>query len=105
VALIGRWEWSTSIVMKGFAESVRHELVATGERLHRRPVEIRDDLTPQERQIAALADASAGCDRTDDRPGVLTPFFTGGCGRRVGCRSVGIGIVLQDPSLRAAPCR
>jgi hypothetical protein len=102
VALIASWEWSTSIVMKGFAERVRHELV---ERPHRRPVELRDDLTPQERQIAALVDASAGCDRTDDRPGVLTPFFTGGCGRRVGCRSVGIGIVLQDPSLRAAPCR
>jgi DNA-binding CsgD family transcriptional regulator len=39
----------------GFAERARRELVATGERLRRRTVETRDDLTAQERQIAELA--------------------------------------------------
>jgi DNA-binding CsgD family transcriptional regulator len=45
----------TSIGMEAFAERARRELVATGERLRRRTVETRDDLTPQERQIAELA--------------------------------------------------
>jgi len=45
----------TSIGMEGFAERARRELVATGERLRRRTVETRDDLTAQERQIADLA--------------------------------------------------
>jgi len=44
-----------SIGMQGFAERARRELVATGERVRRRTVETRDDLTPQERQIAELA--------------------------------------------------
>ncbi len=38
-----------------FAERARGELVATGETVRKRSVETRDDLTPQERQIAVLA--------------------------------------------------
>jgi DNA-binding CsgD family transcriptional regulator/tetratricopeptide (TPR) repeat protein len=38
-----------------FAERARGELVATGETVRKRAVETRDDLTPQERQIAGLA--------------------------------------------------
>ena len=45
----------TSIGMEGFAERARRELVATGERIRRRTADTRDDLTPQERQIAELA--------------------------------------------------
>ena len=39
----------------GFAERARHELLATGETVRKRTAETRDDLTPQERQIAELA--------------------------------------------------
>jgi DNA-binding CsgD family transcriptional regulator len=45
----------TSIGMEAFAERARRELLATGEKLRRRSVESRDDLTAQERQIAQLA--------------------------------------------------
>ncbi len=45
----------TSIGMEAFAERARNELAATGERVRRRSVETRDDLTAQERQIAQLA--------------------------------------------------
>jgi DNA-binding CsgD family transcriptional regulator len=45
----------TSIGMEAFAERSRRELLATGERVRRRTVETRDDLTAQERQIAQLA--------------------------------------------------
>ncbi|HKR98258.1 MAG TPA: AAA family ATPase, partial [Candidatus Dormibacteraeota bacterium] len=45
----------TSMGMEAFAERARHELLATGERVHKRTVEAQDDLTPQERQIARLA--------------------------------------------------
>jgi DNA-binding CsgD family transcriptional regulator len=45
----------TEMGMEAFAERTRRELVATGERLRRRTVETRDDLTAQERQIARLA--------------------------------------------------
>jgi DNA-binding NarL/FixJ family response regulator len=45
----------TSIGMKAFAERARGELLATGERVRKRTVETRDELTPQERQIARLA--------------------------------------------------
>jgi N-methylhydantoinase A/oxoprolinase/acetone carboxylase beta subunit len=48
-------EQLTSIGMEAFAEGARRELVATGERVHRRTVETRDDLTAQERQVALLA--------------------------------------------------
>jgi DNA-binding CsgD family transcriptional regulator len=40
---------------EGFAERAHIELAATGETLRRQTVETRDDLTPQERQIALLA--------------------------------------------------
>jgi ATP/maltotriose-dependent transcriptional regulator MalT len=45
----------TSIGMAAFAERARRELLATGETVRKRTVETRDDLTPQERQIAGLA--------------------------------------------------
>jgi len=38
-----------------FAERARRELIATGERVRKRTVEARDDLTAQEAQIARLA--------------------------------------------------
>ena len=38
-----------------FAERARVELQATGEKVRKRSVETRDELTPQERQIALLA--------------------------------------------------
>jgi DNA-binding CsgD family transcriptional regulator len=43
------------IGMEAFAERARGELRATGERVRKRTVETRDQLTPQERQIAVLA--------------------------------------------------
>ena len=45
----------TSMGMDGFAERARRELLGTGEKLRKRSVESRDDLTAQERQIAQLA--------------------------------------------------
>jgi ATP/maltotriose-dependent transcriptional regulator MalT len=48
-------EMLLAIGMEAFAERARRELLATGERLRRRTVETRDDLTAQERQIAQLA--------------------------------------------------
>jgi DNA-binding CsgD family transcriptional regulator len=39
----------------GFGERARRELLATGETVRRRTAEARDDLTPQEAHIAALA--------------------------------------------------
>src|SRR4051794_23079583 len=44
-----------TIGMQGFAERARKELQATGAKVRKRTVETRDDLTPQERQIARLA--------------------------------------------------
>jgi DNA-binding CsgD family transcriptional regulator len=41
--------------MEAFADRARAELQATGEKVRKRTVEVRDDLTAQERQIAALA--------------------------------------------------
>ena len=41
--------------MEAFAERARQELEATGEKVRKRTVETRDDLTAQERQIARLA--------------------------------------------------
>jgi DNA-binding CsgD family transcriptional regulator len=43
----------------GFAERARLELVATGENARRRSPETRNNLTPQETQIAALASRGA----------------------------------------------
>jgi|GEM_PF-6026116 len=44
-----------SIGAEAFAERTRRELLATGERVRKRNVTTRDDLTPQETQIAQLA--------------------------------------------------
>jgi DNA-binding CsgD family transcriptional regulator len=44
-----------AIGMEAFAERARQELAATGEKVRKRTVETRDDLTAQERQIARLA--------------------------------------------------
>jgi DNA-binding CsgD family transcriptional regulator len=41
--------------IQAFAERTRRELVATGETVRRRGANTRDDLTPQEAQIARLA--------------------------------------------------
>jgi DNA-binding CsgD family transcriptional regulator len=41
--------------VEAFAERARREIVANGGRIRKRSVETRDDLTPQERQIAQLA--------------------------------------------------
>jgi DNA-binding CsgD family transcriptional regulator/tetratricopeptide (TPR) repeat protein len=43
------------IGMEAFAERARRELVGAGERARKRSVETRDELTPQERQIAEFA--------------------------------------------------
>jgi DNA-binding CsgD family transcriptional regulator len=40
---------------EAFAERARRELVATGERVRKRTIDARDELTPQEAQIARLA--------------------------------------------------
>jgi len=48
-------ELCSDIGMEAFAERARIELVATGETLRRRAPEARDELTPQELQIAGLA--------------------------------------------------
>jgi DNA-binding CsgD family transcriptional regulator/tetratricopeptide (TPR) repeat protein len=44
-----------SIGMEAFAERARGELLATGETVRKRTPETRDELTPQEREIAHLA--------------------------------------------------
>ena len=44
-----------AIGMEAFAERARRELGATGHKLRRQTAETRDELTPQERQIARLA--------------------------------------------------
>jgi DNA-binding NarL/FixJ family response regulator len=41
--------------MQAFCERARRELGATGEKVRRRSAETRDELTPQEEQIARLA--------------------------------------------------
>ena len=48
-------EMLSEIGMEAFAERARKELLATGEKVRKRTVEARDDLTAQERQIARLA--------------------------------------------------
>ena len=45
----------TSIGMEAFGERARKELLATGEKVRKRSEETRDDLTPQEHQIAQMA--------------------------------------------------
>jgi len=48
-------EMLAAIGLDGFAERARRELVATGGKVRKRTVERRDELTPQEQQIARLA--------------------------------------------------
>jgi DNA-binding CsgD family transcriptional regulator len=48
-------EMFVAIGMEAFAERARNELQASGEKVRKRTVETRDDLTAQERQIARLA--------------------------------------------------
>jgi ATP/maltotriose-dependent transcriptional regulator MalT len=45
----------TAIGMEAFAERARRELVATGQKVGKRTAETREQLTPQEEQIARLA--------------------------------------------------
>jgi DNA-binding CsgD family transcriptional regulator len=45
----------TTMGIAAFAERARRELLATGETVRKRTDEARDDLTPQEAQIARLA--------------------------------------------------
>ena len=47
-------ELFAAIGMGAFAERARRELIATGEKVRERGVETRDQLTPQEEQIARL---------------------------------------------------
>jgi DNA-binding CsgD family transcriptional regulator len=49
------YEQFTAIGMEAFAERARMELLATGEKVRKRTVGTRDELTAQERQIAELA--------------------------------------------------
>jgi DNA-binding CsgD family transcriptional regulator len=49
------YERFSRIGAKAFAERARSELLATGETVRKRRVDTRDDLTPQEKQIARLA--------------------------------------------------
>src|SRR5262249_29305858 len=44
-----------AIGMEAFAERARRELIATGEKVRKRGADTRDELTPQEEQIARLA--------------------------------------------------
>jgi DNA-binding CsgD family transcriptional regulator len=49
------YEMFAAIGMEAFAERARRELLATGEKVRKRSPETRDQLTPQETQIARLA--------------------------------------------------
>jgi DNA-binding CsgD family transcriptional regulator len=49
------YELFSAMGMQSFAERTRRELLATGATVHRRSVEMRDELTAQEAQIARLA--------------------------------------------------
>ena len=55
IALRAAHERFESMGASAFAERARNELLATGEHARQRTVETRDDLTPQEAQIARLA--------------------------------------------------
>jgi DNA-binding CsgD family transcriptional regulator len=49
------YDLCVTVGMEAFAERARSELLATGERVRKRTAETRDELTPQELQIARLA--------------------------------------------------
>jgi hypothetical protein len=53
--LRGAHDMFSEIGMLAFAERARHELLATGETVRKRQDDTRNDLTPQEEQIARLA--------------------------------------------------
>ena len=53
--LRGAHELFAAIGMEAFAERARAELLATGEKVRKRTVQTRDELTPQELNIARLA--------------------------------------------------
>jgi DNA-binding NarL/FixJ family response regulator len=55
VQLRAAHEQLASIGMEAFAERARGELLATGEKVRKRTADTRDDLTPQEGQVARLA--------------------------------------------------
>jgi len=55
VQLRAAHEMFAAIGMEAFAGRARRELQATGEKVRKRSVETRDDLTAQEQQIALLA--------------------------------------------------
>jgi DNA-binding CsgD family transcriptional regulator len=55
VQLRAAYQQFASMGMEAFADRARGELRATGEKVRKRTVETRDDLTAQERQCAALA--------------------------------------------------
>jgi DNA-binding CsgD family transcriptional regulator len=55
VQLRSAFEDFTSMGVAAFAERASRELLATGETVRKRTVDTRDELTPQERQIAELA--------------------------------------------------
>jgi DNA-binding CsgD family transcriptional regulator len=53
--LSGAYEMFGAMGMEAFAERARQELLATGATVHKRSLEARDELTPQEAHIARLA--------------------------------------------------
>ena len=55
IQLRAAYDEFTLIGMEAFAERARVELAATGEKVRKRTVETREDLTAQERQVAELA--------------------------------------------------
>jgi DNA-binding CsgD family transcriptional regulator/tetratricopeptide (TPR) repeat protein len=55
VQLRTAYDMFVTIGMDAFAERARRELMATGEKVRRRSPETRDELTPQEEQVARLA--------------------------------------------------
>jgi DNA-binding CsgD family transcriptional regulator len=55
IQLRAAYDQFTSIGMEAFAGRARVELAATGEKVRKRTVETRHDLTAQERQVAELA--------------------------------------------------
>ena len=63
---------SAAIGAEAFAERARRELLATGETVRKRTAETRDELTPQEAQIARLA-ARRADEPGDRRPAVHQP--------------------------------
>jgi DNA-binding NarL/FixJ family response regulator len=55
IQLKAAYETFEALGAQGFAERARRELLATGETVRKRTIDPRDELTPQEAQIARLA--------------------------------------------------